>query len=85
MEQLKTDHVLGHKGSANNYQINYSMQSVVSDHSKIKLENSDKKITENPYNFKQEHTFNYLLVTENIIEIMKYLDGNRIAMSDPVK
>ena len=31
----KTDHVLDHKGSVNSYQINYSMQSVVSDHSKI--------------------------------------------------
>lgn len=56
----KTDHVLGHKGSANNYQINYSMQSVVSDHSKIKLENSDKKITENPYNFGNRNTLSII-------------------------
>ena len=56
----KICHVLGHKGSVNNYQINYSMQSVVSDHTKIKLENSDKKITENTYNFGNRNTLSVI-------------------------
>ena len=37
------------------------MQSVVSDHSKIKLENSDKKITQNPYNFGNRNILSIML------------------------
>lgn len=48
--------MLGHKGSVYKYQRIRSMQSVVSDNNKIKLENSNKKITENPYNFGNKNT-----------------------------
>lgn len=39
--------MLGRKGNLNKYQRIFGLQCLVSDHNKIKLENSNKNITEN--------------------------------------